>query len=705
MLRTPSAVRAPNPVALPTDATVEVGLGPSWPQRAWWTLAGCALINWSVQVLGAVTTFSWLTIPLVVAGGWGLATVIVSWLPLGESASTRRWGEVLSWATALLLVGTFAAWAYTQVRNSPGYGTDELAFDQYAAALTRHGANPYVHSMAPSFSLFQVSPDGYTYTLTGAPVTQLSYPALAFLIYVPLLALGWATQLAVALNVGAWSLAILLMFLLLPRSMRGAALVLGSISVYISYAVGGVTDALYVPLLVLAAYRWDRFGESRRSYAGPLMLGLAMAIKQTPWLVLVFVVAGIVCDANARGGPRPALRRGLAYLATALGAFLAPNIPFIAMAPSAWWHGVITPIASHLVPAGQGAVALSLFLRIGGGSLTAFTAATALFGLLLLLTYVGTYPMLRTATFALPALVLFFASRSYGSYLVSLIPAALVAAVTARRPLSRAARRAVVGRRGPPRPTRWGLAIGGAAAAFVAALVFALTSQSPLNVRILGVRTTGQLATIEQLSLRVTNTSDKPVTPAFSLDEGGSVTTFWHVARGPATLAPGGTAAYRIISPNFPAQPTIGGGFSVLAFASSPASVSASGPYVPTRFHVGLVPDAINKAVPFNRPVTIRAELLDHFDRPVSKSGIPIYLGQVIYEQTGLELSEAVVNAHAPGQTPVAAHTNSKGVATFTIVGTQAGANPVYFEANLVSAKDFYPYGYSAILPIRFSKP
>lgn len=705
MLRTPSAVRVPNPVVIVPDAAVEDGLGPSWPQRAWWTLVGCALINWSVQVLGAVTTFSWLTIPLVLAGGWGLATVIVSWLPLGNAAPIRRWGDVLAWTTALLLVATFVAWAYIQVRNSPGYGTDELAFDQYAATLTRHGANPYVHSMARSFSLFQVSPDGYTYTLGGAPVTQLSYPALAFLVYVPLLAIGWTTQLAVALNVGAWGIAILLMFLLLPRSMRGAGLVLGSIAVYVSYAVGGVTDALYVPLLVLAAYRWDRFGERRLSYAGPVMLGLAMAIKQTPWLVLVFVVAGIVCDTYGRGGLRPALRRGLAYLATALAAFLVPNIPFIAMSPSAWWHGVITPIASHLVPAGQGAVALSLFLRIGGGSLTAFTAATALLGLLLVLTYVGTYPLLRAATFALPALVLFFASRSYGSYLVSLIPAALVAAVTARQPLSRAARRAVGNRRGPPRLTPWGLAIGGVAAAFVAALVFALSSRSPLHVRILGVRTTGQLATIEQLSLSVTNTSDHQVTPSFTLNEGGSVTTFWHVARGPTTLAAGATAAYRIISPNFPAQPSIGGGFSVLAFASSPASVSASGPYVPTSFHVGLVPSAVNHAVLLSRPVTIRAELLDHLDRPVAKRGVPIYLGQVIYEQSGLELSEAVVNAHAPGQTPVTAHTNAKGVATFRIVGTQAGANPVYFEANLVSAKNFYPYGYSDILPIRFSKP
>jgi len=39
------------------------------------------------------------------------------------------------------------------------------------------------------------------------------------------------------------------------------------------------------------------------------------------------------------------------------------------------------------------------------------------------------------------------------------------------------------------------------------------------------------------------------------------------------------------------------------------------------------------------------------------------------------------------------------------VVGTVAGRNPVYFEANLVSATQFYPYGYSSILPIRFQVP
>ena len=124
--------------------------------------------------------------------------------------------------------------------------------------------------------------------------------------------------------------------------------------------------------------------------------------------------------------------RSARYVAVVAAAFLAPNLPFVLMSPSAWVKGVLTPITSHLVPAGQGAVALSLFLKVGGGSLAAFTAATVILALLLILIYVGTYPLLRMATFMLPALILFFASRSYGNYLVALIPAAVVGAVTIR---------------------------------------------------------------------------------------------------------------------------------------------------------------------------------------------------------------------------------------------------------------------------------
>jgi hypothetical protein len=551
-----------------------------------------------------------------------------------------------------------------------------------------------------------VSPDGYSYNLAGTAVTRLSYPSLAFLVYVPFVLLGWTAQLAVVLNVAAWAVTVLLIFAILPRQVRPAALVIGSVSVYVAYAVGGITDVLYMPLLVVAAYRWDRFGDGWRTYLGPVALGLAMAIKQTPWLLLPFILCALALDEHVRAGVRSAVRRCARYLVVAAVAFLVPNVAYVVTSPSAWLHGVITPVASHLVPAGQGAVALSLFLRLGGGSLVAFSVATVLLALLLFALYLGTFPLLRAPTFILPAVVLFFASRSYGSYLVSLVPPALVGAMTCLPPgHGRGPDARTPQRRSLPalRTRRWGVPIAVGAIAFAAAIVYALSDQQPLRLRITGIRTTGQLATIERITVAVTNRSSSALKPHFTVDEGGGVTTFWPVARGPQMIAPGATTRYTIRAPNYPAQPSIGGGFTVLAFSQAPATVSATGAYEPSTEHVALTPDAVNHNVPVGHVVVIRAELLDQLDRPVHRPNVPVYLGQIIYAQSGLELAEAKVNGRSSGQTPVTAYTNRRGVAKFRIVGTQADVNPVYFEANLVQAKEFYPYGYSEILPIRFT--
>ena len=160
--------------------------------------------------------------------------------------------------------------------------------------------------------------------------------------------------------------------------------------------------------------------------------------------------------------------------------------------------------------------------------------------------------------------------------------------------------------------------------------------------------------------------------------------------------------AYTIISPNFGAQPAISGGFAVDAFTSKPDAASVSDTFLPSTWHVALEPDQFAKPVPIGHQVVIHAELLNRLNQPVRVSGIPIYLGQIIYGQHGLIYSEAVVNGAPSGQTPVPADTNASGLATFVISGTHAATDPVYFEANLVNFTQFYPYGYSQIVLIRF---
>ena len=402
----------------------------------------------------------------------------------------------------IAVLAGFALWSYFQVYIAPDYGTDEIAFDQYAAQLALHGLDPYLHSMAAAFPLFHVSPNGYTFQLNGQPVTSLSYPALAFEAYLPILLLGITTQAATWMNIAAWAIGSVVLFTVLPRRLAPLAAIIASLDVYIGYAAGGVTDTLFVPLLIGAAVRWDDFPGQRgpAAWRGPILLGLAMAVKQTPWLVAPFLVAGIVLEARRRqpaaGSLRPAAICGLRYAGIALAAFLVPNLPYLVASPDAWMRGVLTPFSSQVVPAGQGLVGISLSLDAGGGSLRAYTIASVVVFLALLGCYLAAYPMLKPVTFLLPSVVLFFATRSFGSYLVMLIPAALAAAATTRQPSACAAAGGTGGggraRRRRERSGRHRRADRGEPA-----------RRSP-SCR---CSTTGQLATVAQLRVAVTNES------------------------------------------------------------------------------------------------------------------------------------------------------------------------------------------------------
>jgi hypothetical protein len=557
-------------------------------------LVGIGLLWWSWR-LNDFTSVAW-TVPFVVLGNlWGIVTVLVSWLPDVSGSGDGRLARAFLWGTAVMTVALFIVWGVVSTQALSGYGTDAIAFNQYAAELARHGMNPYVHSMARAYGLFHIPPSDYTYDFTGAPVTALSYPSLSFLVYVPLLALGWTLNLAPLLNVSAWGITAALMFLLSPRRLRPVALLFSGFGIYAAFAAGGVTDVLFMPLLTLAAYRWDRFGSSRWTYAGPLLFGLAMGIKQTPWPVLPFLLVALWLDQSRRTGAADGLRRSGRYLAAVLVAFAIPNLPYFVASPHAWIRGVLTPLLHNLVPAGQGTISLSLYLHMGGGSLTAFTLATVLMFALALVAFAGTYPLLRGGAWLLPALALFFASRSNVNYFVALIPAGYIAAMSiAPAPLGRgayqagmagsAARRAV-GRwfRAP----RWALTCGVLAVMFVAAATYSLSAPAPLGVRLTALRTLGRSDRVHQLTVRVTNRSGGAVRPAFDVLRSGTNTSFWTVASGPSRLAGGQAADYTLLAPNADSEPSLQGTFSVIAFVASPRSFSVSDEYDAGLYQLG----------------------------------------------------------------------------------------------------------------------
>jgi uncharacterized membrane protein len=160
------AERVTQPIAPHAQSTPRVPA-----QTAAWTVAGIISLLWGLRLWGYGTLVPAVVVPGLVLSAWGLFLMSAAWIP--GVLSGRRGSWILAITIGLTVVA-LALWSYTQVFTVPAYGTDEMAFDQYAAQLFLHGIDPFRRSMGPAFAQFQVSPNGYTFQLNGTPVTALS---------------------------------------------------------------------------------------------------------------------------------------------------------------------------------------------------------------------------------------------------------------------------------------------------------------------------------------------------------------------------------------------------------------------------------------------------------------------------------------------------------------------------------------------------
>lgn len=153
------------------------------------------------------------------------------------------------------------------------------------------------------------------------------------------------------------------------------------------------------------------------------------------------------------------------------------------------------------------------------------------------------------------------------------------------------------------------------------------------------------------MTVSVTNNTGASVQPAFTIEDGTTMTAFWQRQQGPAVLGPHQKARYTIVAPSYFAMPSIGNGFQVLAFLGHPASVSRTAAYLVSTWRGILQPDTIDHAVAVGQEITVRAEIVNRLDQQVRVADEPVYLGQVIYAQQGLRYSQTVINQGLPGQT------------------------------------------------------
>lgn len=685
------AVSRPRPAPSPASVSRSADDAPRDLARIGWAIASLFVGFSGEQVWGASATIPGANITAVALIAIGITGI---WHTLARKKPLPAWMQLL--LLTALAVG-FGYQAVTAWAASPAYGTDAAAFDQYAATLAMHGHNPYTTSMEPSLSMFHVPAVFHTYRLDGTAVNALSYPAGSFLPYMPLLAVGVTWQVANLVDVAFWFAGMLLLWRMLPRDLRWVAAIIGSAGMYFSFVVGGLTDALFIPFVLLAVYKWDRFADLDvtwwRRWAGPLGLGVAMSIKQTPWFLAPFLLLGLWFEARANGvKPAPVIAK---YATAVFGVFTVVNAPWLLTNPTAWVKGCLVPFTDPTIPDGQGLVSLTVFHGLGGGNLTMFSVLAVAFFLFALAAFTLRYDRLKRAWVPLIGLMFFLPTRSFGSYLFMMVPAAIIAATTVRavaaNPLPQFSHRA--------RPI---LAV--ALLPVLAAGYLALSSAAPLSITVVGTRSTGQLQTLDQVIVRVTNRTGQTLHPHFTINTNDHATTFWYVLGDTGvqqvTLAPHQSTQLTLQAPNTASMPSLSTPLLVEAYTKQPASVSVSDKYLVSSINTRIIPDATNLPVHLHTPTRITVQAENQYGSPIREAGIPITLNQTVYGQNGFMAGESSINGHPEGFSPVVVNTNHAGKAVFTVEGDQAQSAPVYYQAWV--ADRTAPHGYSNILTIRY---
>jgi uncharacterized membrane protein len=297
---------------------------------------------------------------------------------LSERPAQRPIRPALFAALALCTLITLAVVAnlITSAGDATIYDSDAAAFNQFNAALVLNGRNPYTADAAfwdalkqfPSVGATPLRAGRYANSTYGPSLKQVvadtqfeqthpqargpeyntaslhSYPALAFLVYVPGVWAGLPTTFFT-------SLLFLLAFFLAAgwgaaRELRPTLwLLFPASSLLVFWTLRGSFEVVALLPALLAWRLLDR------RWLSPILLGLACAVKQLIWpLVPLYLIL-----IWKREGPKAALTR----FAVTLGAFLIPNLPFILASPGAWARSMLLPVTLPIFPSGVGLVGLA----------------------------------------------------------------------------------------------------------------------------------------------------------------------------------------------------------------------------------------------------------------------------------------------------------------------------------------------------------
>lgn len=305
------------------------------------------------------------------------------------------------------------------------YTSDALLLVHQATESLLAGHNPYSVDLAAGYEGFAVPYYVQTPTTSGGIVTNLNYPALSVLAYLPFTAAGLGDLRLVSAAFLAGFLAVV--YRVAPRHLRLLALstLFGS-SFFLAFCVSGF-DVLFVFLLALSIVTWRR-----HPWLAMAFFGLACAVKQTAWFIAPFLLARLWLEREAlQPGERAAEVAKAAWWGFV--AFLAPNVPFLVDDPVGWFRGIGTPMGlgpETLVPLSQG---LTVFVYTGlvrvDPVLLKLLPATVLVSFLAL--YCLRFQRLKDAAWVVPPVVLMFSERTLQNYFEMSYPLVLLLIVLA----------------------------------------------------------------------------------------------------------------------------------------------------------------------------------------------------------------------------------------------------------------------------------
>jgi uncharacterized membrane protein len=322
---------------------------------------------------------------------------------------------------ALIIATTISWYVVTQIEHPASYQTDALAFIHYSAILLSKGINPYTQDLQSALSMFSVSPEFITLTPTGDLVSTLNYPALQVISMLPVVWMGLRdARIVIYLFEVA---TIVVVYLWTPKQIRPLALIplFAGSDLAINFGAGAVADFLWVlPLVLMVVYM-------KRPLLAGIWFGLACAMKQTPWLLVPYLLVWFF-RIGPTLNPVSRLARVAKFGGAAFVAFLIPNFWFMWSNFGAWYSGVVTPVFGNLVVLSQG---LSMITLASGVALPPafYLIATVVVATALLVEYLVYFEHLAYAIWAFPAVILWFSYRGLQNYFIFWTPLLVMSAV------------------------------------------------------------------------------------------------------------------------------------------------------------------------------------------------------------------------------------------------------------------------------------